>query len=120
MARRPAERGEGRAGFLIALVIGAMAVFAAVKFVPVYVSAYDLEDTIRRESTQSSLKTDEQITAAILAKGAEKELPITKKDIAITRTHAKFKIKVAFDVPIDLALFTYNYHYEQSEEAPLF
>ncbi len=115
----PGERGEGRVGFVIALIVVSLAIYAGVKFVPVYVGSYDLRETIRTEVSRASMKKDAQIVDAVLTKALESNLPITKKDIKITRTHAKFSMKVRFDTPIDLALFTYNYRFEQEESAPL-
>ncbi len=119
MHRRIREQGEGRAGFVVALIVTSLTIFAGVKFVPVYVGAYDLRETIRLEVSRASMKKDEHIVDAVLAKAHESGLPITKKDIQVTRTHAKFFMKVRFDTPIDLALFTYTYRFEQEESAPL-
>ena len=112
-------RGEGRVGFIVALIVVSLAIYVGVKFVPVYVGSYDLRDTIRLEVSRASMKKDAQIIDAILEKAHESNLPITKKDIQVTRTHSKFSMKVRFDTPIDLALFTYNYRFEQEESAPL-
>lgn len=113
-------RGEGRAGLLIALILVAAAVFVAVKFIPVYIAAYDLRDMVRNEAARATLKTDEQILATLLTKGTELDLPLTKKSITMNRTQSKFRIKIHFEVPIDLAVTTYVYKYDQEEETPLF
>ena len=113
-------RGEGRLGLLVALILVGAAIFGALKFVPVYIAAYDMEDTVRGEASRATLKTDDQILKALLDKAAELELPVTKKDITMSRDRSEFRIKVRFDVPIDLAVTTYVYKYEQVVETPLF
>ena len=118
--KRDRQRGEGRAGLIIAVIVVAFATYGAVKFVPVYVGAYDLRETVRDEVHRGSLKTNEQILKTILDKGTESGLPITRKDIRVKRTHAKITLEVEFDTPIDLALFKYNYRFRQKESAPLF
>lgn len=114
------ELGEGRAGLIIALIIVVFAIFAAIKFVPVYVGGYDLKETIRDEARMASRADDEHITARILEKAAEHELPMNESNVGIRRTHNKITVNVTFDAPIDLAVFTWDYHFEHSETAPLF
>ena len=119
-ARRVALRGEGRLGLLVALILVGAVIFAGVKFVPVYIAAYDMRDHVRGEATRATLKTDDQILKSLLAKAAELDLPITKKDIELNRTASKFRVKLKFEMPIDLAVTTYIYKYDQTEETPLF
>ena len=105
MRCRIREQGEGRTGFVVALIVTSLTIFAGVKFVPVYVGAYDLRETIRLEVSRASMKKDEHIVDAVLAKAHESGLPVTKKDIQVTRTHAKFFMKVK-DYPKAAALLT--------------
>ena len=119
-ARTVSMRGEGRVGLLVALILVGAVIFAAVKFVPVYISFYDLKDMVRGEATRATLKTDDQILKALLEKGAQLDLPITKKNVQMSRTQSKFRIKVQFEVPIDLAVTTYIFKFDQTEETPLF
>jgi len=118
--RTVSMRGEGRVGLLVALILVGGVIFTAVKFVPVYIAAYDMRDMVRGEASRATLKTDDQVLKAILDKAAELDLPITKKSVQMSRTQSKFRIKVQFEVPIDLAVTTYVYKYDQSEETPLF
>lgn len=119
--RRPnGSRGEGKLGFLIAIIVVAAAIFAGSKFVPVYVAAYDLKDTLRREVQGASMKNDKQIVATILEKAQELKLPIGPKNVEVKRTNAKFTLRVHFTKDLDLALFTYTYRFDEKQTAPLF
>ena len=121
MARHTArERGEGKAGLIIALIIVAFAIFAGIKFVPVYVAAYDLKDTLRLETQSAALRTDKQIIGVVLKKGKELDLPIGKKNIYVKRTNGDFTLRVHFVKPLDMALFTYNFRFDEKYNAPLF
>jgi hypothetical protein len=114
------QRGEGRAGLIIALIVVAVAAFAAIKFVPVYIAAYDLRETIRDEVRLAGRSTDKLITERILAKAEEHHLTVDPREISIRRTSNKIFVKVGFDVPIDMAAFTYTYRFDHEESAPLF
>ena len=121
MARREVrQRGEGKAGLIIALIVVVFAIFAGIKFVPVYIGGYDLRETIRDEVRLAARSTDKHIEDRILEKGHEHNLPIEVEDINIRRTSAKIIIRVNFEVPIDLAVFTWSYKFDHEEDAPLF
>ena len=120
MRRDNMQRGEGRIGLFIALILVAAAIFAGSKFVPVYVAAYDLKDLIRLETQAASLRSDKQVVATILKKGQELKLPITEKNIEVIRTNAKFTLHVHFEKPLDMALFTYTFRFDEKQTAPLF
>ena len=120
MGPEKVQRGQGRIGLFIALIIVAAAVYAGSKFIPVYVAAYDLKDLIRLETQAASLRSDKQIVATILKKGQELNLPITEKSIEARRTNAKFYLRVKFTKPLDMALFTYTFRFDEKQTAPLF
>ena len=120
MRRNGDQRGEGRVGLVIALIILAAAIFAGAKFVPVYVAAYDMKDLIRRETQGATLRTDEAIRKTILIKAKELKLPIGRANIVATRTNAKFTLRVHFKKELDMALFTYTFKFDEQESAPLF
>ena len=119
MRRSLRDRGEGRLGLLFAVIIVAYAIYVSVQFVPVYVGTYDLEETIREEVERASIKTNEQIISAVMAKAKERELPLKREQITLRRTHSKFKMSVEFATPVDFALFQFDYPFKQEEEAPL-
>lgn len=114
------ERGEGKAGLIITLIVVAYAIFCGVRFVPSYIAAYDLKDTIRRQADAAGNRTDKQILTFILEKGAEHDLPLREEHISIERAKGKIYIKVEFEIPVDLALFTWNYKFEMDESRALF
>lgn len=118
--RDPRQRGEGKVGFIIALILVSMVIYTSLKFVPVYVAAYDLRDTLRREVQAAALKTNDQIENTILDKAKELKLPINKENVDTSRTKTKFTLRVHFKVPIDLALFVYTFRFDESETGPLF
>jgi len=118
--RTVSTRGEGRLGLLVALILVGAVIYCAVKFVPVYIAAYDMRDLVRGESARATLKTDDQILKTLLDKASELDLPVSRKNIQMNRSPSKFRIKVQFEIPVDLAVTTYIYKYDQTEETPLF
>jgi hypothetical protein len=119
--RMQAQKGEGKAGMIISLIVVAYLIFCGVRFVPYYIASYDLENTVRRQAEAATNKTEEQILRVILAKGVEHDMPMTEDNIQIKRVKRQsIFIKVEFTIPIDLALFTYNFHIDLEENRSLF
>ena len=55
-----------------------------------------------------------------MAKAADMDLPLEKKNLKIRRTSRQITIEASYEVPIDLKLTTYVYKFNGSESAPLF
>jgi hypothetical protein len=120
MRKERRNLGEGKIGFLIAIILVAAAIFAGSKFVPVYVASYDMKDTLRREVQGAGLKNDKQILATVLDKAKELNLPIGPRNVEIKRTNSKFAMRIHFTQDMDMALFTYTFRFDEKETAPLF
>jgi len=118
---RRGERGEGRLGFLIAVIAVAIAVFLGVKVIPVRVSAYEFRDVLREEARYGAVRdSDEIVFKRILDKAAELELPLEKKNLKVKRTETQMIITASYEQPIDLKVTTYVYRFNATEKAPLF
>jgi hypothetical protein len=121
VARRRGERGEGRIGLLVALVLLAIGIFLGVKIIPVRVSAYQFSDFIQQECRFAAVRNqDEEVAKRILDKAAEMEIPLKKKDLKIERTANEMIVTASYEQPIDLKVTVYNYRFFQREKAPLF
>jgi len=118
---RNSERGEGKAGFFIALAIIGIAAFLGVKIIPVRVNAYEFRDYIDEECRFAAVRgSDAEVTKRILDKARELEIPLDKKKLKLDRTRSHMTIAASYEQPIDLKLTTYVYKFEHSYKAPLF
>jgi hypothetical protein len=119
--KRLGERGEGKVGVLIALVVVAIAIFLGVKIIPVRIAAYEFQDFIEQECRYAAVRKDtETVRKRIIRKARELEIPLNKKHLKLERTHNEMIITAAYEKPIDLAVTTYTYKFKVKEKAPLF
>jgi hypothetical protein len=119
--RREGERGEGRLGFIITLIVVAVAIFLGVKVVPVRVTAYEFRDILREEARYGAVRdNDETVAKRIMQKAAELEVPLKRSDLKVRRTPGQMIITAAYEQPIDLKVTTYVYRFNATEKAPLF
>jgi hypothetical protein len=115
------EKGEGRVGLMITLIIVGVAIFLGVKVIPVRIAAYEFRDVLREEARYGAVRnSDEVVTKRILQKAAELEIPLKKKNLKVRRTPAQMVISATYEQPIDLKVTTYVYKFEETEKAPLF
>lgn len=121
MHHRRHQRGEGRIGFLITLIIVAIAIFLGVKIIPVRITAYEFRDVLREEARYGAVRnSDAEVTKRILQKAAELEIPLEKKNLKVRRTVSEMIIRASYQHPIDLKVTTYVYEFDETERAPLF
>ena len=118
---RKGERGEGRVGLLVALAVVGIGVFLGVKIIPVRISAYEFRDYVEQECRTAALTHDDKkIAKNIMEKADDLELPLQRKNLQLKRSSSEMIIKAFFEMPIDLKVTTYNFHYEVNTRAPLF
>ena len=118
---RQYERGNGRVGFLLALILVGCAIFAGIKVIPVRVAALEFSEVLRDEARYASVRaSNSEVSKRIMAKAADMDLPLEKKNLKIRRTSRQITIEASYEIPIDLKLTTYVYKFNGSESAPLF
>jgi hypothetical protein len=118
---RREERGEGRFGSFVALMVLLIAIYAGVKVVPVMVNSYAFRDFLEGEARFAALrKHDDEVKNRILRKAQELDLPIGPKEIIVNRTNVYFDVRVQYTVPIVTPVHTFNWDFDESIRAPLF
>jgi len=115
------ERGEGRIGFLISVIVVGIAVFLGIKIIPVRIDAYEFRDTLREEARYAAVRHDDETVAnRIMQKAKELEIPLRRKNLTLHRTTGEIVIQASYEQPIDLKVTTYVYKFQAKEKAPLF
>ena len=115
------QRGEGRLGLLIALIVVGSAIFVGTKIVPVRIAAYEFRDVLREETRYGAVRnTDTEVADKILERAAEVGVPLDPKNLSVHRTQHEITVMASYEQPIDLKLTTYVYRFNAIEKAPLF
>ena len=121
MASRSSERGEGRIGLLISLVILGVGIFVGVKIIPVRIDAYEFGDFIEQECRFAAVRNqDAEVFKRIMDKALSLELPLKKTDLTVKRSPNEMVIIASYEIPIDLKVTVYNFRFYRKEKAPLF
>ena len=87
---RSNEKGEGKIGLMITLIIVAVAIFLGAKIIPVRVAAYEFRDIMREEARYGAVRNSDAIVMKrILEKAAELEIPLKKKNLKALEEQGK-------------------------------
>jgi hypothetical protein len=112
------ERGEGKLGLFIILVILAAVIFVLVKVVPSRINAYEYKDWMGSYARNECWsRTEAQIKKDMLEKADQLNLPITADQVTVNRRGANINLRASFDVPVDLKVYKMVLHYDFSQDA---
>jgi hypothetical protein len=120
MLRKRRERGEGQFGCLVGLVLLLVACVLAYKLVPVKVKAADLREAVVDETKSAGQHDEKVIMKNLLRRAQDLNLPVTEKDIKITRNSTFCSVDVDYTVPVDLPGYTFNWKFHHHAENPIF
>lgn len=120
MLIRMNQRGEGKLGCIIGLLILVAAVFVAYKMIPVRVRATEFRDAVHDNARSAGRMSQAAITKAIATKAYQLELPVTEKDIKLQRTSDSISVQVEYVVPVEFPGYTYNWRFSVDANYPVF
>ncbi len=115
---RVSERGEGKLKAVIYTAIFVMAIYAAVKIVPAYVSEYQLVDKMQEQARFAVVNrySEDQIRDNIYRTVQDLDIPAKREDIKVVATTAAVKVSLDYTVPIDLMVYRFDLHFSPTSE----
>jgi hypothetical protein len=115
---RNGERGGGKIGLVIMILLLAAVIFVLVKVVPPRINAYEFKDYIENYArTESWQRSPDEIKKDLVEKARTLDLRVSEKDLTVNKGGGTIQIRAVFDVPVDLKVYTYVMHYEFSQNA---
>jgi len=120
MNRDQAQRGEGKAGCIMGLILLLLAALVAYKMIPIKVKAAELRQTIVDEARFAGMRTDKKMRSEIMSRARELDLPLTDKDLTISRRGERIYVQAEYVVPVEFPGYTYQWHIKHTAENPIF
>ncbi len=119
------DSGKTNVGALLAILVLVGGVYLGMKFVPTRASAYRFDDTVREQVVYAGARRrkmgDEEVMRNLMMRAEELGLPISKRNVRITRRSKTIRIQVAYRVPIELPFDnTYEWTFISDHEGPSF
>ncbi|HEX9943982.1 MAG TPA: hypothetical protein VGG03_18375 [Thermoanaerobaculia bacterium] len=121
MPRRRSERGEGNLGCILWLLVFGLAVLIAWKAVPVKVQSAELYDYLDEIAKFGAARRPaEDIEKDIMERAKQLDIPLQKKDVKVERTRDRIYIELEYTVPVEFPGYTYQWHFRQKLDRPIF
>lgn len=119
------ERGKATVGTLVALLVVVSGVYLGMKFIPVRAAAYQFDDTVREQVVFAGARRrrmgDQEVLRNLMERAQELNLPISTRNIRITRRSKSIRIQVAYKVDIELPFdYTYEWTFVSDHDGPSF
>ena len=123
LGRRPfaqcrSQRGEGKLKAVIYTAIIVLLIYAGVKFIPPYISDYQLSDKMQEQVRYAVVNrySEEQIRDNIFKIVQDLEIPAKREDIKVAASNAIVKISLNYTVPVDLLFYHKDLTFSPSSE----
>jgi hypothetical protein len=120
MLIRMNQKGEGRLGCVVGLLILVAALFVAYKLIPVKMQATDMREAVQNASRSASGKGNDTIRKEVMTRAKELGIALSDKDVVVTRRADFVRVEVKYDVTVDFPGYKWNKHYEFDAENPVF
>jgi len=98
------QRGAGKLGTLIWIIILIAVGYCGFKIVPPYIDNYQLEDFMKQETRFAGVnrRSSDQLREVIYKRIQELEIPARREDIRVDVVQDGFKVSVKYTVVIEL------------------
>jgi len=110
------ERGEGRLGVVIWLLLMAAGIFVAVRTIPTRMAVLELHDfadsQVQLAGTMTRVKTDE-ILKSVLDKAKELEIPLEKKDLDLDIRQNDLRMTMKHRVVVNLEVYEWVWDFNE-------
>lgn len=118
LAQCRSQRGEGKLKAVIYTAIIVLAIYAGVKFIPPYISDYQLSDKMQEQARYAVVNrySEEQIRDNIFKIVQDLEIPAKREDIKVAASNAIVKISLNYTVPVDLLFYHKDLTFSPSSE----
>ena len=115
--RLPGSSGKGNLGCLFSLLILVVLGYLGYKFVPHYMSHFELKDALNeiavyRVARGGSGSEKQTIQEEVIAKAKGLGIQLKREDIKVRQEEEKIYITVKYTVPVDLPNQVYNLDFE--------
>lgn len=115
------ERGEGKLGLFIWLILFGAGIFFAVRTIPAKIAVYEFTDFCEKETriiaTRAGRLDEAKFVQSILEKAEELQIPVSKKQVKVRTTQGKVYADISFEMSVDLEVYTWVWRYDEHYES---
>jgi hypothetical protein len=118
------ERGEGRIGLIVALLIAGVAIFLGLRIIPLKIKLFEFSDKIEQKLQRASWRSYDQAKVETMKfvreQAAYTGYPVDHLKVAMPPpVTGEMVVVVDWDIPLDLAVTQYTWKYHLEKRAPM-
>ena len=119
--RRPVpERGEGKLGCFLWLVVLALAGLIAYQAIPIKLASAQLYDYMDDQARFGARTSAGNLKSMVLKRAQELDLPVTKDDLTVTKSGGMIHMRCKFTAPLNILGFTYDWDFDLKVDRQIF
>lgn len=113
------QRGEGKIGVIITLLLLVISVVVAIKAIPVKIVDTEFKDFMDEQAKFAGDRKADSIHKAILHRAKELQIPLDKKNLRVERPRDRVRIECTYTVTLEFPLgftydWTFNHHIDRT------
>ena len=120
MQRSSSQRGAGKVGVVISILVLLLVVSAVVQLVPVKIKSSTLYDHIVQQAERSGRAEPAKIKATIVKKAEELDLPVTADAVTVKKEKGRIHIRCTYTVPVNIVGFTFDWKFDHDVDRQIF
>jgi len=122
MRRARSSRGAAGFGCVVWIFVLAFVGYCLVQILPVKIASSKFEDFMQEEAGFGSVKNLTQLEKEILAKARELNIPLTKENLSVRRSHESITIEAHYQLTVDFfgGLYKYVWKFNPVVSRPTF
>jgi hypothetical protein len=99
-----AERGDGKIGAIIAVLVVALAIHVGMKFIPFKVQVAEFEQKVEEKFTElaGNVIGEEDFMDAVLARAEEMQVPISEDNVQLELVGSTWKLAIDYEVVLGM------------------
>ena len=119
--RRPGkERGEGKLGCILWLIVLALAGLIAYQAIPVKLASAELYDYMDDQARFGARTSANNLKSMVLKKAHELNLPVAKENLTVTKSGGVIRMHCKFIAPVKVLGFTYDWKFDLQVDRQIF
>ena len=118
--RRRSAAGDSKIGCMIWIAAAAVAALVAFKMIPVRVQVAELYDYMDEQAKFGAHNPPERLRRAIADKAKQLGLPVTEKQVQVSKQGESIRLAATFTVPIEFPGYTYNWDFDLEIKRDIF
>lgn len=116
------QRGDGKIGAVIAILVVALVIHVGVKFIPFRVQAAEFEKAVERrlERLAGNLTSEEEFLEGVRTDAEQMEIPLKEENLTIELVGATYKVKASYEVVLGMIWGDWVQSVDVERERPKF